>query len=369
LQIHTLLHLKVHACCMDSKTIPNVGRCRTLRAVIACSLLTASGLTGGCVGRHTLAVRPGIGLTPVSWFAPDDVKEGAVLERWRGSVGPPVFTGSRPTVAGAGTLMLVSWNTALGAGNVERLVTDLQRERPGVPIVLLLQEVYRGGPEVPTLLTRNAAYASRLRGRRSDGKRDEVETIASALQMSVYYVPSMRNGSPLTSDEDRGNAILSTLPLSELKAFELPFERQRRVAVGATLTGSDRDGDTWQLRVVSAHLDNMAGLKRLWIASELGRVRQTRGLLHQLHDEAPLVLGGDFNTWFGFSDLAFRETARAFPATRVTDRRATFRGLLRLDHLFFRLPDGWSAQFRRADDNYGSDHYPLIATIDVPEKL
>jgi len=193
-----------------------------------------------------------------------------------------------------------------------------------------------------------------------------VETIASALQMSVYYVPSMRNGSPLTSDEDRGNAILSTLPLSELRAFELPFERQRRVAVGATLSGSDRDGNSWQMQVVSAHLDNMAGLKRLWVASELGRVRQTRGLLHQLGDETPLVLGGDFNTWFGFADQAFREAARAFPATRVTDRRATFRGLLRLDHVFYRLPDGWSARFRRADDNYGSDHYPLIATIDLP---
>jgi endonuclease/exonuclease/phosphatase family metal-dependent hydrolase len=179
----------------------------------------------------------------------------------------------------------------------------------------------------------------------------------------------MRNGSPLVSDEDRGNAILSTLPLSELTAFELPFERQRRVAVGATVTGADVRGNEWKLRVVSAHLDNMAGFKRLWIASELGRVRQTRGLLQQLDDDAPLVLGGDFNTWFGFADQAFREAAHAFPETRVSDRRATFRGLLRLDHLFFRLPEGWSAQFERADDNYGSDHYPLVATIDLPSKL
>jgi endonuclease/exonuclease/phosphatase (EEP) superfamily protein YafD len=110
----------------------------------------------------------------------------------------------------------------------------------------------------------------------------------------------------------------------------------------------------------------MAGLKRLWVASELGRVRQTRGLLQQLEHQTPLVLGGDFNTWFGFADEAFREAARAFPRTRVTDRRATFRGLLRLDHLFFRLPEGWSADFHRADKNYGSDHYPLIATIDLP---
>ena len=36
--------------------------------------------------------------------------------------------------------------------------------------------------------------------------------------------------------EDRGNAILSTLPLSDLTAIELPLESQRRVALQATVT-------------------------------------------------------------------------------------------------------------------------------------
>jgi hypothetical protein len=48
----------------------------------------------------------------------------------------------------------------------------------------------------------------------------------------------------------------------------------------------------------------------------------------------------------------------------VSDRRATFQGMLRLDHLFFRLQDGWTGSFRRGDDSYGSDHYPLIGTIE-----
>jgi endonuclease/exonuclease/phosphatase family metal-dependent hydrolase len=202
-----------------------------------------------------------------------------------------------------------------------------------------------------------------LSGLREDGGRDEIESIASRLEMNAYYVPSMRNGSPVFSDEDRGNAILSSLPLSDLAAFELPFERQRRVAVGASVSGTSAGGGPWRLRLVSAHLDNMAGPKRLWLAAEFGRVRQTRGLLSQFSDADSIVLGGDFNTWFGFADQAFREAAKAFPQTRVSDRRATFHGLLRLDHLFFRLPDGWRARFHRADDNYGSDHYPLVATI------
>jgi endonuclease/exonuclease/phosphatase family metal-dependent hydrolase len=36
---------------------------------------------------------------------------------------------------------------------------------------------------------------------------------------------------------------------------------------------------------------------------------------------------------------------------------------MRLDHILFRLPAGWPSTLRRAEQRYGSDHYPLIATI------
>jgi endonuclease/exonuclease/phosphatase family metal-dependent hydrolase len=172
----------------------------------------------------------------------------------------------------------------------------------------------------------------------------------------------MRNGAPGTSDEDRGNAILSTLPLGNLAAIELPFEKQRRVAVAATINGQRPGGATWTLRLANAHLDNISP-SRLWIASEYARMRQARGLRDSLAGDSPLVLGGDFNTWFGFNDGAYREIAPHFPDTRVTDTRRTFLGVLRLDHLFFRLPDGWHAEFKRAESTFGSDHYPLIARV------
>jgi endonuclease/exonuclease/phosphatase family metal-dependent hydrolase len=177
----------------------------------------------------------------------------------------------------------------------------------------------------------------------------------------------MRNGAPASSDVDRGNAILTDLPLSDFSAIELPFERQRRVAVAATIAGVSLVDTPWTLRVVSAHLDNMTtGPRRLWFAgSEYARVRQARGLLGALQGDAPLVLGGDFNTWFGFADQTYVETSRAFPGTSVSDRRPTFRGLLRLDHLFFRLPTGWRADFSRGDAAFGSDHRPLIARIRI----
>jgi endonuclease/exonuclease/phosphatase (EEP) superfamily protein YafD len=39
---------------------------------------------------------------------------------------------------------------------------------------------------------------------------------------------------------------------------------------------------------------------------------------------------------------------------------------MRLDHVLARLPEGWRAATRRATTRYGSDHYPLVTTIEPP---
>jgi endonuclease/exonuclease/phosphatase family metal-dependent hydrolase len=80
----------------------------------------------------------------------------------------------------------------------------------------------------------------------------------------------------------------------------------------------------------------------------------------QIAELRSLLSSGD-----GSALRSYLEAARAFPQTLVTDRRPTFMGLLRLDHLFFRLPPGWRAEFHRGNDRFGSDHYPLIATIRI----
>ncbi|HXW05111.1 MAG TPA: endonuclease/exonuclease/phosphatase family protein [Vicinamibacterales bacterium] len=321
----------------------------------------------GCTGGYNLVRRDTAGLGSSAWLSPALASDRAALERWSSAVGPPVLARhARAAVSASDTLVVASWNTALGHGDVDALFADLRREYPASPIVLLLQEVYRGGPEVPAVLEPAAVVAKRLGGR-GDRPAREVEAAAARLELDLYYVPSMRNGPPPASDEDRGNAILSTLPLQDLTAIELPFERQRRVAVAATIGFTSSNGMPWTLRVASAHLDNMVGPKRLWFAGgELARTRQARALKESLSDAAAAVLGGDFNTWFGFSDRAYGELARAFPDTRVTDRRPTFLGVLRLDHLFFRVPDGWQVDFRRLGDRYGSDHSPLVAAIRLP---
>jgi endonuclease/exonuclease/phosphatase family metal-dependent hydrolase len=260
----------------------------------------------------------------------------------------------------------VSWNTKLGHGDVTRLLTELRASAPDAEVVLLLQEVFRKGPEVPTSLARGSRFAGKLGGDERSPPREEIERSAARAGLHLYYVPSMRNGGPVGSDEDRGNAIVSSLPLSEFGAIELPFERQRRVAVAATVSIPSNAGTVWRVRVVSAHLDTMGGLRRGWLAgSAFARTRQARALVDYLRTEKSVVLGGDFNTLLGFQERAYEEVLRAFPGTHVTDGRATFAGLLRLDHLFFRLPNGWRSEFRRARERYGSDHYPLVATIQL----
>jgi endonuclease/exonuclease/phosphatase family metal-dependent hydrolase len=332
--------------------------------------MIALAVLGGCVRNHAVIPRPpsagALDLDPpVTWFGPELPADTGALGRWRKSVGPPVVVADGPEAPLADRLVVVNWNMNVGAGNVPQLFMELTRQvGPGVPIVFLLQEAFRSGSDVPGAIEPGATFARRILGVGADGRREEIQALAAGLGLHAYYVPSMRNGGPLTSVEDRGNAILSTAPLDDLSAIELPFERQRRVAVGATVSGRAGDGAPWRLRVVSAHLDNMAGASRLWIAgSEFARTRQARGLVAALGRDAPVVLGADLNTLFGFSDSAYLEAARAFPDTHVTDRRTTFRGLLRLDHLFFRLDDGWTATFHRAESSYGSDHYPLIGMV------
>jgi endonuclease/exonuclease/phosphatase family metal-dependent hydrolase len=179
----------------------------------------------------------------------------------------------------------------------------------------------------------------------------------------------MRNGKGTGPGEDRGNAILSTLPLSDITAVELPFEAQRRVAVAARLAGTTFAGESWHLQVASAHLDVRSSWPRLLASAGAGRRRQARWLVDALDLSRPTVLGGDLNTWAPRTvETALPFLRERFPCTPVTRRQATFTvGPFyrpQLDHLFFRLHGRHAvAPPRPAPSRYGSDHYPLVAAI------
>lgn len=301
------------------------------------------------------------------WTAPNRPAHRHTLEDWCSAVGPAIVAGAPIAVPSAGAsppeLVIVSWNVHVGAGDVVGLVEQLRAGRltHGQPVhrfVLLLQETYRAGDAVPRLTAARAT--ARAIQPHAVGRRMDIVEIADALDLSVYYVPSMRNGA--ATREDRGNAILSTEPLSDLEAIELPFERQRRVAVQATIALSDGQGRQQPLRLTNAHLENMGGRWRLGVLSPVARLAQASALMDRVPPQGAAVLAGDLNTWFGSLEPAYRRFARGFDRQRYVDDRPTFSGILRLDHLFVRLPAGWEAETVRLD-RFGSDHHPLLARL------
>jgi len=336
-----------------------------------------------------VAVTPGrlVAAATVAWKVPFPKRERDTLNAWCDTTGPPVVvpqpaeSADEFNLAGGPTaaeepdqsglfegLAVVTWNVHGGSADVAELVRRLRSGaltggRPQNRFVLLLQEAYRAGEIVPRALA-PGVKPPRAVGRATNGHaRVDIVALAQSLGLALYYVPSMRNGAPSETNEDRGNAVLSTEPLSDFTAIELPFERQRRVAIAATVSGHDRAGDSWNLRVASVHLESMASARHLWFWATGVRVRQARGLLDALRPHESLVVGGDLNTWFGFSDPAYRTLAEAVPDVAAGDRRRTFPPFFRLDHLFSQPPDGWSAAAGRLDDRLGSDHYPILAHL------
>jgi endonuclease/exonuclease/phosphatase family metal-dependent hydrolase len=260
------------------------------------------------------------------------------------------------------------WNTNVGAAQVRQLLSDLRSgdlsgDGPVEHFVLLLQEVHRQGPEVAITPPAGSIWARRIDGRSADEERIDVVDFAQREGLYLFYVPSMRNGSPRDrgSPEDRGNAILSTLPLGDLAAIELPVERQRRVAVAATIEVRTSEDIPRRLRFVSTHLENRARWARLYRAFGAAQGNQARALVADLERMAPVsasAVGGDFNTWFRGGGSGALDALRVrYPSPGRHPEG------LRLDHLFLRLPRGWSGHYELLADRYGSDHVPLVGWI------
>jgi hypothetical protein len=307
----------------------------------------------------------------VSWHAaePTDAVE---LARWCRAVGAPLFVnaplGTPPSLD---EFVTVSWNAHLAEGHLADLIGDLRagrltNGRPVQHFALLVQELYRRGDGVPAFDDRDrSAFAIVPR----DPAAADVEDHAQSLGLSFLYVPSMRNGAELR--EDRGNAIISTEPLLDPMAIELPLARQRRVALTAGVMVSTPAG-VRRLELVNANLEPLSSPRTLWIFKN-PRGRQVRAILDLLDTPrftsdtvAGVVLGGDFNTVFGGDhEEGYRHARTWSRSLRGEDQRRTHM-MGRLDYLFFRLPDGWHGSTTRLDDRFGSDHHPILGTFARP---
>ncbi len=304
----------------------------------------------------------------MQWHAVEP-SDAAEMARWCRAVGAPLMvTGAATEVPGLEEFVTLSWNAHLAEGQLPDLIDGLKSGaftggRPVEHFALLVQELYRRGNEVPPFDERDrSAFAIVPR----DPHSADVEDYAAGLGLSLLYVPSMRNGAALR--EDRGNAIISTEPLHDPMAIELPLARQRRVAIGAAVNVMTTSG-VQRLELINAHLEPLGAPRTLWVFKN-PRGRQVRAILDLLGDDryqderiAGVVLGGDFNTVLGGDNEDGYRHARAWSTSlRQEDRRRTHM-MGRLDYLFFRLEPGWSATTRRLDRKFGSDHHPILGRL------
>lgn len=293
----------------------------------------------------------------VSWVRPAPASHLRTLDAWCASVGPPWLHTSETPGTHTDTIVVVSWNMNVGRGSLDSLLTFLQEhltdaERGRVALVLLLQEVHRGGPDVPASPRFPHASADLIHPR--PGASD-ITQIARTRGLSAIYVPSMRNGGDARNPQDRGNAILSTERLDAPVAIELPFGKQRRVAVAATVDG---------IRFISTHFD--AGRTRVSQAEALARV--------DLPSIAGTVVAGDLNSVEGVNDGSYKALAGRFAEEACGGNRThawpwrlelLFGGWVgRLDHVFTTLPAGrWSKQCSTIPHFFGSDHRPILLIL------
>jgi len=302
----------------------------------------------------------------VEWYSLAPPSDREMLDRWCDSVGPPLVVAGASSPPPLASLVIATWNVHVGNGDVESFVASLAA-RAGVRspygIVLLLQEAVRTGAEVP------ARYPDRMRPpgaiRAARAGRD-VGALAERLGLHAAYVPSMRNGRLFPSDarEDRGNAILSTFPLDDVRAIELPFGRQRHVAVAARVTVPGLPS----LRVMAVHLDPSGHRKE-----EAGALAAY--LSEQAKAGEPVVVGGDLNTWFGRREDAFKTLAAAIPEEpcglaktntwpwRLQGPLGWWRG--RLDYFFSTLPASVMRSCETVPNQFGSDHHPVVMVVDA----
>lgn len=300
------------------------------------------------------------------------------LDGWRRNVGAHIAldfpSAAAQNAPPSRSLVALSWNVWIGRGRLREVVSRIRDgdyaelgADPGLPLVVLAQEAYRSDSSVPPLQDGPAGrvLVAQL------GHQEDIVEVAKDLGMNLRYAPSMRNGA---LQSDRGNAILSTLPLEDAQAVELPLVLQRRVAVTAAVTVDDI-----KVRVISAHLDPRGPPGRKWLGAA-GRALQARHLLSAIEDDT-VVLGADLNLGRGRYERAWRLLGEAGFTFGVPPSlpswRHTFHALPRLilDYLLVRDRAGAIAEARvhRLDEHpgdrgarvFGSDHHPLLARIDL----
>jgi endonuclease/exonuclease/phosphatase family metal-dependent hydrolase len=302
------------------------------------------------------------------------------LLSWCQVVGSPVFFRPTKTKSIFDRITLVSWNVHVGSGDIDQFINDLEKGHitDGEPVehfVMLLQEAYRQDSSIPVKIPPYAKSGNNIHVTTSRGSRVDITTIARKHGLELFYVPSMRNGRQENTNipEDRGNAILSTIPLSRLLAVELPLERQRRTAIAANISGITKNNESLKIQLINIHLENRTSGLMFFRSFSIARLNQITALLKILPEEKIAVMAGDFNTWFRETrEPTIKHIEKFFNRlgiiskndnSKIPRKRYPLFPDRLVDYLFFQIPENWYIERYYVNDNYGSDHYPLVAKI------
>ena len=301
---------------------------------------------------------------------------------WCQAVGSPVFFKPSKTEKklSIDRLTLVSWNVHVGSGDLDQFINNLQNGHltDGEPVehfLILLQEAYRQDSSVPVNLPPYVNAGNNIHVTTPKGLRTDIISVARQHGLGLFYVPSMRNGRQENTNvpEDRGNAILSTIPISHPMAVELPLERQRRTTIAANIAGITKTGKSWKIQLINVHLENRTNGLMFFRGFSIARLNQITALLKILPEEKIAVMAGDFNTWFRETrEPTIKHVENFFNRLGIVSKRDSpkiprkryplFPDRL-VDYLFFRIPKNWYTEKYYVNDYYGSDHYPLITKI------
>lgn len=187
---------------------------------------------------------------------------------------------------------------------------------------------------------------------RSGKNLDQAKAIAEKLGMHYFFAKAIDY-----DDGEYGQAILSKFPIEEEKIHRLPSTEgtnaePRILATVRIKTDSDR-----HIRFGTVHLDAQRDpTSRRMQAEELNRIAKDEAL--------PFVIAGDFNASEGHEPLQilaerFEPSCTDCPFTipEINPRRA-------IDFIMFDRKNDWKVfSHNVVDEQYASDHLPVVATL------
>jgi endonuclease/exonuclease/phosphatase family metal-dependent hydrolase len=175
----------------------------------------------------------------------------------------------------------------------------------------------------------------------------QMDYLAGKLGLQAFAGPTI-----LRHDGHYGNALLSRVPVRDLRQIELTvYRREPRAAMDVNLEVGGQ-----AVRLIATHLGLLPGERR----------RQARRLLDLLGpgDGRPTILCGDINEWFGIGRPLRWLNQRLGGCSRVSTFPAGF-PVFALDRVWATPPARLERVTAHASQTarVASDHLPLVADV------